>query len=173
MKQRKAMNRGAGFQRTAKSFENSKYRNSLVGRPPPEIEAVCGAPADSDAFAHQPLAATKPLSRGTYASSPAAAPIEKMEVCRSESYRRLIAALPCSYCRIEGYSQAAHPPPKGKGIKESDLECFPLCCVRVGEIGCHQRYDQYLLLPKPAMRLTAAYWAKAAREALVREGLWK
>lgn len=79
---------------------------------------------------------------------------------RSGSYRRLVAQLPCISCGIEGYSQAAHPPPKGKGIKESDDECFPLCCTRPMIQGCHADFDQYRLIPKEKMRVQAAEWGE-------------
>ena len=64
---------------------------------------------------------------------------------RSESYRRWVASLPCFGCGIEGYSQAAHPNQgRGLGQKASDLDCFPLCCVRPGHMGCHQMHDLLL-----------------------------
>ncbi len=85
---------------------------------------------------------------------------------RSEPYRRLVAALPCAACRVEGYSQAAHPPPTGKGRKESDMDCFPLCCTRPGIVGCHVEFDQMRLIPRPSMRVQAQIWAAAARTAI-------
>lgn len=72
MKQRKPMNRGTGFKRPSveqvRSFENSKYRNFLAGRAPGGIKAACGLPLDEAPIDHHPLAALKPLRRGTYAS---------------------------------------------------------------------------------------------------------
>jgi len=66
----------------------------------------------------------------------------KVKPARSEAYRRWIASLPCIVCGIEGYSQAAHPNQgRGLGQKASDLECFPLCCVRPGHMGHHQEHD--------------------------------
>jgi hypothetical protein len=61
---------------------------------------------------------------------------------RSEPYRRLVAALPCINCTLEGYSQAAHPNAgKAKGMKACDLLCFPLCSVAGND--CHRKFDQY------------------------------
>jgi hypothetical protein len=61
---------------------------------------------------------------------------------RSEPYRRLVAALPCINCTLEGFSQAAHPNAgKAKGLKACDLACFPLCSVAGND--CHRKFDQY------------------------------
>ena len=71
---------------------------------------------------------------------------------RDESYRRLVAALPCFNCRIEGRSQAAHPnSSKAKGLKQSDLLCFPMCADGPGYNGCHQKFDGYKLVPRAEM----------------------
>ena len=89
-----------------------------------------------------------------------------------EGYRRLVAALPCSHCRIAGYSQAAHPPPTGKSIKEDDRKCFPLCCTRPGITGCHADFDQYRLIPTADMRAQAAAWGRQTRATIERNGDW-
>jgi len=99
-------------------------------------------------------------------------PRPKQTLLRSEPYRRLVAALPCIHCNIDGHSQAAHPPPRGKGIKESDLECFPLCSARPGITGCHADFDQYRLLPKSDMRPMATYWAADTQRQIIRNGSW-
>ena len=71
----------------------------------------------------------------------------KQKPVRSESYRRWVASLPCIACRIEGYSQAAHPNHgRGLGQKASDLDCFPLCASRPGHMGCHAMHDQLVEL---------------------------
>lgn len=71
---------------------------------------------------------------------------------RDESYRRRVAALPCFNCRIEGRSQAAHPNSgKTKGVKHSDLLCFPLCADGPGYRGCHSSLDTYKLVPRAEM----------------------
>ena len=58
---------------------------------------------------------------------------------RSDEYLRLVAAMPCAMCGIEGYSQAAHADEgKGMGIKSDDRTCFPLCAPRPGIPGCLQ-----------------------------------
>ena len=98
--------------------------------------------------------------------------IPKESPVRHEGYRRLVAMLPCVFCGIVGYSQAAHPPPTGKGIKEDDRECFPLCCTRPGITGCHVEFDQYRLIPKAEMRDTAAYWGGDTREIILLSGRW-
>ena len=65
-------------------------------------------------------------------------PIPKERPARDEAYRRLVAALPCAHCGIEGYSQAAHGDEgKGMAIKSSDYTCFPLCGPNYYYNGCH------------------------------------
>jgi hypothetical protein len=118
------------------------------------------------------IAKARPLVRGTYSSGEGCGPVQKEQIVRSEEYRRLVAALPCSYCRIEGYSQAAHPPPTAKGRKETDLDCFPLCCVRNGVEGCHVLFDTYRLIPAPSMRHQAELWAIHTRAEVKRAGLF-
>ena len=87
----------------------------------------------------------------------------KRVIVRDEGYLRLVAALPCINCGIEGFSQAAHPPPLAKAQKESDTEVFPLCCTRPGVLGCHVDFDQYRLFPAAVMREVAARWAEQTR----------
>ena len=96
----------------------------------------------------------------------------KESAVRSEPYRRLVASLPCIKCGVHGYSQAAHPPPTGKGIKEDDRECFPLCCTRMGVTGCHVEFDQYRQIPRDRMREVAGNWAAATRGLILGMGMW-
>lgn len=110
--------------------------------------------------------------KSTYSGSVSGRPVLKESRVKHEGYRRLVAALPCVYCGIHGYSQAAHPPPTGKGIKEDDRECFPLCCTRPGITGCHFEFDQYRLIPKDDMRRQAAEWGNETRETIERNGDW-
>jgi hypothetical protein len=91
---------------------------------------------------------------------------------RSEAYRRLVAQLPCANCAIEGLSQAAHPPPTGKGIKEDDRMCFPLCCATPGVSGCHFNFDQGKLMTRAMMRQLAAEWAADTRDTIEGNGMW-
>ena len=102
----------------------------------------------------------------------AAAPIPKAAPVRSEALRRAVASLPCIACGIQGYSQAAHLPPEAKGLKQSDLLAFPLCCVRVGVPGCHQDYDQYRMFPREAAMTVGRAWAADTRRKLLALGLW-
>lgn len=65
-------------------------------------------------------------------------PVHKEAPLRSEGYRRLVAALPCFLCGIEGRSQAAHADTgKGLGLKSDDRTCYPLCADAPGVVGCH------------------------------------
>ena len=103
----------------------------------------------------------------------AAPPIKKDAPVRSEPYRRLVAGMPCKACGVQGYSQAAHPNSgKGLGIKTSDLDCFALCCDRVGVPGCHGRFDRYELGGKHAQALIEQAWAADTRRKIEADGLW-
>lgn len=84
----------------------------------------------------------------------------KSNPIRSEAYRRAVAALPCIRCGIHGYSQCAHGPTLGRGIKASDLDTFPLCCTRPGVVGCHVEYDQYTLGTHGFSRGLREQWAR-------------
>lgn len=44
------------------------------------------------------------------------------------------------------------------GTKASDLDSFPLCCTRPGDMGCHMRFDLCIDMTKAERReLTARY----------------
>ena len=101
-----------------------------------------------------------------------AAPITKESLVRSQQYLRAVASLPCIACGIQGYSQAAHLPPEAKGMKQSDLLTFPLCCTRVGIPGCHQDYDQYRLFPREAAMTVGRAWAADTRRRIHAMGAW-
>jgi len=101
-----------------------------------------------------------------------AEPVTKDAPVRSEAYRRAVASLPCIACGIQGYSQAAHLPPEAKGMKQSDLLTFPLCCTRVGIPGCHQDYDQYRLFPREAAMTVGRAWAADTQRRIHAMGIW-
>lgn len=89
---------------------------------------------------------------------------------RDGKYLRLIAAMPCFWCGIDGYSQAAHSNlakhGKGASQKASDYATFPLCCERPGVRGCHTLFDQNIITPKwDKERLTDWLIAKAQERA--------
>lgn len=98
--------------------------------------------------------------------------LPKSQPVRSEAYRRVVASLPCIACGIQGYSQAAHLPPDGKGIKQGDDLIFPLCCVRVGVPGCHQDYDQYRLFNKQTAVTVGRAWAADTQRRIYAMRLW-
>ena len=97
-----------------------------------------------------------------------AGPLPKTETVESESYRRLVAKLPCINCCVVGYSQAAHPNTgKGAGMKTDDRDCFPLCADRPGVRGCHSRFDQGALFTKEERREIEPQWGRQTRAAIV------
>ncbi len=96
----------------------------------------------------------------------------KTEAMRSEPYRRLVAAMPCRACGIQDYSQAAHLPPDGKGVKQDDRLIFALCCARVGIAGCHADYDQYRMFTHEVALTVGMAWALDTMRAVTAAGNW-
>jgi hypothetical protein len=98
--------------------------------------------------------------------------VQKAALVRSETYRRLVASLPCVICGMPWYSQAAHGSEgKGMGIKACDLTCFPACGPRPGAQGCHAALDQGALFPKAARRQLEPAWAADTQRRLLAMGL--
>lgn len=92
---------------------------------------------------------------------------------RSEPYRRLVAALPCIHCGRPGPSQAAHPSTgRGGAMKTDDRLCFPLCAPRLGEPGCHARFDQGALFTKAERRAQEIEWSRETIALLQSLGRW-
>jgi len=99
--------------------------------------------------------------------------IQKEDVVRSETYRRIVASLPCMYCGIEGFTQHAHGNTgKGAGMKTDDRFAFPLCAARPGEMGCHARFDQGALFPKSVRRDIEIEWARRTVQYVIASDLW-
>lgn len=100
-------------------------------------------------------------------------PAPKAGTCRSERYRRLVAAMPCIRCGIHGHSQAAHPNTgKGAGMKAEDALCFPLCADRPGVRGCHSLFDQGGLYTREERRQIEPQWSARTAAAIQAAGLW-
>lgn len=116
---------------------------------------------------------TPSKTRGTYAGGTSGAAVEKEEAVRSETYRRLVAAMPCKMCGIWGFSQAAHPNTgKGAGLKTDDRLCFPLCGPRPDAAGCHALFDQGALYPKEVRRALEPAWGADTRRFILAAGTW-
>jgi hypothetical protein len=100
----------------------------------------------------------------------------KEDAIYSEPYRRLVAALPCINCGIEGFSQAAHPMPTAKGRKEDDRRCFPLCGIHYFAgalvIGCHTEFDTYQAMTRIAANEAAIRYGIATRHTIRLSGMW-
>lgn len=74
-------------------------------------------------------------------------------VFRSESFRRLVASLPCQHCGAHGRTQAAHRNEgKGMGIKTSDALVAALC------FECHAELDKVKSMTKVERR---DFWNRA------------
>ena len=115
-----------------------------------------------------------PLSQrraATMAPRADVASIPKTEQVRSDAYRRLVAALPCAACGLEGRSQHAHTNAgKAKGMKNCDMDAMPLCADQPGRVGCHSLFDQYTLLTggREAHAEQGRVWAAQTRAKLGR-----
>ena len=91
----------------------------------------------------------------------------KSRTVRDSEYRRLVTALPCIMCGIEGRSQAAHPNTgKGIGQKADGRLCFPLCADGPGYRGCHSLFDQGAAFSKAERREKEIEWAVATQESI-------
>lgn len=90
---------------------------------------------------------------------------------RSESYRRWVATLGCIRCGVQLFSQAAHPNGgRGKGQKASDLDCFPLCCTRLGILGCHAEHDRLIGMTLDERRDSEVLYTARTRALAVQAG---
>lgn len=105
--------------------------------------------------------------------SEAAVPVPKAAPVRSETYRRLVASLPCIHCGVEGFSNHAHANTgKGAGAKGCDLFAFPLCVDRPGVMGCHSMFDQHALFAKAPRRVIEVEWARRTVVFIISAGRW-
>lgn len=121
-----------------------------------------------------PKAPLRPATRrAQYRTSDAVvAAIPKTEPARSEPYRRLVAAMPCKACGIWNWSQAAHVPPDGRGIKQDDRLTFPLCATRLGITGCHVEFDNWRIFLRAAAVEQGMRWALQTQAEILAAGLW-
>jgi len=114
---------------------------------------------------------TRPYS--AQEASQMVAPVPKAAPIRSEEYRRLVAALPCIRCGIEGYSQAAHADDgKGLAIKADDRTCYPACGPRPGIPGCHWVMGTSGLFGREEKRALEAEYGTRTRFRIASEGNW-
>jgi len=123
---------------------------------------------------HQPIPENMRRPVSFARADEAAEPVEKDNPLRSEAYRRLVAALPCAYCRKEGRSQHAHNNAcKAKGMKNDDRDAMPLCADEPGTLGCHSRFDRYALFLDRAEHVRMGkQWAAETRQKIESMGLW-
>lgn len=84
--------------------------------------------------------------------------IPKKNYIRDKKFLRWLAEQPCMKCKYVGATQAAHLEKGGRGIKGGDDKARPLCCVRKGELGCHEKLDQHLEI---------RYWEENLNRALL------
>lgn len=93
----------------------------------------------------------------------------KSKPVRSPKYLAEVRKLACANCGVTGHSQAAHPNTgKGMGTKADDNLAFPLCGPRLGEPGCHARFDQGAMYSKAERRTLETRWARITYGAISR-----
>ena len=171
MMRRQPMNRGG------KAQENTVFKPRAVGI---SERLPAGAGSDYEAAREQRLeeraartmagVVPRASSMGEVALVPCPKPPVILE---SEAYRRAVASLPCICCGIVGYSQHAHANQgKGLGLKTDDRTGFPLCCTRPGVLGCHAKFDQYIMFPREQAREAALEWGFKTRALVLALGLW-
>lgn len=92
-----------------------------------------------------PVAPLTPPQSWNRARTDSLVAVPKMQLLRSESYRRWVSILPCCACGIEGWTQVAHGNQAkyghGRSIKSGDQFVFPMCGPRPGHMGCHAMHD--------------------------------
>lgn len=91
----------------------------------------------------------------------------KAAVIRSEPYRRYVSQQECFGCRVEGFTQVAHPNfGKGLAMKTCDSKAFPLCGPHWGLPGCHYQLDNSIDMTRAQRReLEAKYTAEMQERA--------
>lgn len=113
----------------------------------------------------------RPCSAAVISST--AVTVPKEAPVRSETYRRLVASLPCIFCGVEGFTQHAHGNTgKGAALKTDDRFAFPLCTERPGVQGCHSKFDQGALFTKLVRREVEMEWARRTVRFLIAAGQW-
>lgn len=125
-------------------------------------------PAHQPAVEHEPrpLAVPLTLHRGTYAGATSGSSVDKERPVRSEAYRRLVAAMPCSMCGRTEQIQAAHANTgKGMALKTDDRTCFPLCA------DDHRAFDQGGM-SRETRRVLESLFGRRTRAAISNAGLW-
>lgn len=154
------------------SIPRSGFRPRVLALPSPEDEEARHEERQERlaALMHVKVRKTAPVVISNTVVS-----VPKEDVVRSETYRRLVASLPCIHCGIVGYSQHAHENEgKGARLKVDDRRAMPLCCSRPGIEGCHVAFDQYRLLPggRDAHMEQGRRWSELTRQQLIAEGRW-
>ena len=99
--------------------------------------------------------------------------LPKQRPCRSETYRRLVAAMPCAHCQRPSRSNACHSEMgKGAGIKSDDRTCWPGCVDEPGRVGCHALIGARGIFTREQRRTLEAKYAAQTRAAIVADGSW-
>lgn len=97
----------------------------------------------------------------------------KSEPAEHEGYRRLVAAMPCFFCRIIGFSNAAHADQgKGMQIKSDDRTCYALYVDRPGVVGCHTAIGASAAMTKQERRELEERAGAYTRSEIRSRGLW-
>jgi hypothetical protein len=101
-------------------------------------------------------------------------PMPKNPPWRSETYRRLVAELPCMHCGRDAPSQVCHSDQgKGMGMKSSDYGCWPGCADGPLRKGCHSLVGSSGLFTREQRRELEYRHAERTRQKIKALGLWR
>jgi hypothetical protein len=140
-------------------MKRSKFRSRFELRPPKQI------------IDYTPRPRATAVAQAENDAAPVVMP--KSAPCRSEAYRRLVAALPCIVCGRPGPSQAAHADQgKGMAIKSDDRTCYPACATLPGRASCHDLIGSGGLYTRDERRVVERVYGARTRATILALGLW-
>lgn len=102
-----------------------------------------------------------------------ARPVAKDPSLVSETYRRLVRAMPCMHCRIVGFTQFCHSDQgKGMSMKTDDRRGWPGCGPHGDDPGCHHLLGSTGKMPRQQRRDFEDEYSARTRAEIRSGGLW-
>ena len=117
----------------------------------------------------------RPRDMAEVMAGPARAHVAAQKECalQHEGYMRLVRALPCAGCGVEGFTQFCHADEgKGLGIKSDCRLGWPGCGPRPGVNGCHFDVGSSGFLGREGRRKFEAQAGKQTRATIRDSGQW-
>ena len=113
------------------------------------------------------------LHKGSYLGGTTLRAVKKDEPIQHDRYMRLVRALPCGYCGIEGYTQFCHGDQgKGMALKADCRTGWPGCGPHDGQPGCHWLIGTGGTFDKEERRQVEDLLARRTRDRIHQLGLW-